>query len=182
MLQLRRRAQLLPPITLGHAPGMQPCNGKSCVDSNMHSVQVNQRYWLQLRRGIELQGRHYTFDMCLVPQYLPKEENVQEMGVLEHLIYAAYRGQGKCIDEPPVTHQVARDPVQVPMATQVHAASARVQIYTPAGMPSCYCCTLVLARKHQELIRSKLTQPVLWLYCGATSSFSCAVSHQVIYL
>ena len=68
----------------------------------MHSMQVNQRYWLQLRRGIELQGRHYTFDMCLVPQYLPKEENVQEMGVLEHLIYAAYRGQGKCIDEPPV--------------------------------------------------------------------------------
>ncbi len=67
----------------------------------MHIAQVNQRYWLQLRRGIELQGRHYAFDMCLVPQYLPKEESLEEMGALEHLIYAAYRDQGKCVDEPP---------------------------------------------------------------------------------
>ena len=65
-------------------------------------MQVNQRYWLQLKRGIELQGRHYTFDMCLVPQYLPKEEDVEGMGVLEHLMYAAYRGQGQCIDEPQI--------------------------------------------------------------------------------
>ena len=85
----------------GTCPKMQSRYIKLSGQHNVHSVQVNQRYWLQLRRGIELQGRHYTFDMCLVPQYLPKEENVEKMGVLEHLMYAAYRGQGKCIEEPP---------------------------------------------------------------------------------
>ena len=58
-------------------------------------MQVNQRYWLQLRPGEELQGRLYTFDMCLVPQYLPKD--IEDMGVLEHLMYAAYRGQGSAL-------------------------------------------------------------------------------------
>ena len=68
----------------------------------VHVMQVNQRYWLQLKRPIELQGQQYTFDVCLVPQYLPKEESIQAMGVLEHLIYAAYRGQGQCIREPQI--------------------------------------------------------------------------------
>ncbi len=168
-------------ITLGHAPGMQPCNGKSCVDSNMHSMQVNQRYWLQLRRGIELQGRHYTFDMCLVPQYLPKEENVQEMGVLEHLIYAAYRGQGKCIDEPPV---ITRWPgilfrfqwppkfMQPPQGIDIFTSRHAFMLLLHPGP-----CTQT-SGTHQEQAHAA----VLWLYCGATSSFSCAVSHKVIYL
>ena len=60
----------MPPITIGV---------KALYERHlMQIVQVNQRYWLQLGRGLELQGRHYTFDMCLVPQYLPKEESLEE--------------------------------------------------------------------------------------------------------
>ena len=64
-------------------------------------VQVNQRYWLQLKRPIELQSIQHTFNVCLVPQYLPNEDYIQKMGVLEHLMYASYKAQEDCIDEPP---------------------------------------------------------------------------------
>ena len=66
----------------------------------MH-VQVNQRYWLQLKRPIELHSIQHTFSVCLVPQYLPKEDYIENMGVLEHLMYASYQSQGPCIEEPP---------------------------------------------------------------------------------
>lgn len=66
----------------------------------MH-VQVNQRYWLQLMRPIELQSIQHTFNVCLVPQYLPNEDYIQKMGVLERLMYASYKAQEDCIDEPP---------------------------------------------------------------------------------
>ena len=63
-------------------------------------VQVNQRYWLQLKRPIHLHGEQYTFKVCLVPQYPPKSESIQAMGVLEHLVLAALRAQGNCSEEP----------------------------------------------------------------------------------
>ena len=63
-------------------------------------VQVNRRYWLQLKRPIELHGRHYTFDVCLVPQYLPSNESIWGMGVLEHLVHAALSRQGDCSEAP----------------------------------------------------------------------------------
>ena len=66
----------------------------------MH-VQVNQRYWLQLMRPIELQSIQHTFNVCLVPQYLPNKDYIQRMGVLERLMYVSYKAQEDCIDEPP---------------------------------------------------------------------------------
>ena len=64
-------------------------------------VQVNQRYWLQLKRPMELHSIQHAFNVCLVPQYLPNEDYIQKRGVLEHLMYASYKAQGPCIKEPP---------------------------------------------------------------------------------
>ena len=74
-----------------------------CLKAHLVLMQVNQRYWLQLRRPIELQGRQYTFEVCLMPHTLPDEESIQHMGVLEYLINAALRSQGNCTGAPAQT-------------------------------------------------------------------------------